>query len=323
MKTRVAFPWLCAALLAFALPTVRSAEPSAPAPAALPTIFVCGDSTAKSPGDIQGWGTPIADYFDAAKVTINNVAHAGTSSRTYYETDWPKVLPLIKPGDFVLEVFGINDGGLRTPPGLGDEVDTTTGYHTYGWYMSKMATDAREKGARVFLLTVTARNIWTNPRATFRDATILTQQEGYNPADDRIERGTGDGRYTQWTKDVGQRLNLPVLDLTNLLADRYEKLGREKVMVNYKDHNHTFPAGADLVAAAAASVTTSRPSGRKALSSKARIRRRAARSRICACSTAAAKRWNRPARGAARRWASCAATIRTSRNSSTPRTAAI
>ena len=207
-------------------------------------------STAKSPGDIQGWGTPIADYFDAAKVTINNVAHAGTSSRTYYETDWPKVLPLIKPGDFVLEVFGINDGGLRTPPGLGEEVDATTGYHTYGWYMSKMATDAREKGARVFLLTVTPRNIWTNPRATFRDATILTQQEGYNPADDRIERGTGDGRYTQWTKDVGQRLNLPVLDLTNLLADRYEKLGREKVMVNYKDHNHTFPAGADLVAAA-------------------------------------------------------------------------
>lgn len=233
-------------LLASVLPTLRSSEP--PASPVLPVIFVCGDSTAKSPGDIMGWGTPIADYFDAAKVTVNNVGHAGTSSRTYYETDWPKVLPLIKPGDFVLEVFGINDGGLRTPNGLGDEVDPATGYHTYGWYMSKMATDAREKGAQVFLLTVTARNIWTNPKATFRDATILTQEPGYNPADDRIERGTGNGRYTQWTKDVGAKLKLPVLDLTNLLADRYEQIGREKVNVNFKDHNHTFPAGADIVA---------------------------------------------------------------------------
>jgi lysophospholipase L1-like esterase len=155
---------------------------------------------------------------------------------------------LMQPGDLVLLVFGINDGGLRTPPGLGDELDPATGYHTYGWYMSKMATDAVQKGARVFLLTVTPRNIWTNPRATFRDATILTQQPGYSAADDRIERGTGEGRYTQWTKDVGRALNLPVLDLTNLLADRYEKTGRAQVMVNYKDHNHTYPAGADIVA---------------------------------------------------------------------------
>lgn len=248
MKIPATISRLGAALLLLAVPILRSAE--APPPATLPAIFVCGDSTAKSPGAIMGWGTPIADYFDAAKVTINNVAHAGTSSRTYYETDWPKVLPQIKAGDFVLEVFGINDGGLRTPPGLGDEVDPNTGYRTYGWYMAKMATDAREKGARVFFLTVTPRNIWTNPRATFNDATIVTQQEGYDPADDRIERGTGNGRYTQWTKDVGQRLGLPVLDLTNLLADRYEQTGRVGVMVNYKDHNHTFPAGADIVASA-------------------------------------------------------------------------
>src|SRR5262252_3291989 len=75
-----------------------------------PTIFICGDSTANSSGDIQGWGTPIANYFDLTKVDIANVAHAGTSSRTYYDGDWPKVLTRIQPGDFVLEVFGINDG---------------------------------------------------------------------------------------------------------------------------------------------------------------------------------------------------------------------
>src|SRR5947209_3492247 len=90
-----------------------------------PSIFVCGDSTSKNSGKgkngepVAGWGTPIADFFNPAKVVIKNVGHAGKSSRTYYDGDWPNVLPQIKRGDFVLLVFGINDGS--TPPGLGDE----------------------------------------------------------------------------------------------------------------------------------------------------------------------------------------------------------
>ena len=219
------------------------------AAAAPPTIFVCGDSTSKSSAPIQGWGTPVAAYFDPAKVTVSNEGHGGKSSRTYYDGDWPRVLPKIAPGDFLLLVFGINDGTILG--GTGDETRVIAGQteHTYGWCMAKMAGDAREKGARVFLLTVTPRDIWTNPKAKFKDAAILSQDAGYNPAEDKIERGTGNGKYTQWTKDIGKKLGLPVLDLTNLLADKYEKTGREKVMVNYQDHNHTLPAGADMVAA--------------------------------------------------------------------------
>jgi len=194
----------------------------------------------------MGWGTAIEAYIDPAKAKVNNVAHAGTSSRTYYNGDWPKVVPQIKSGDYVLIVFGINDGGLKTPPGLGDEADAQ-GWHTYGWYMSTMATDALAKGAHVYLLTVTERDIWTNPKATFKDATILTQQDGYSTADDRADRGNW-GKYPEWTKAVGAKLNLPVLDLTTLETDTYDKMGREKVMVNYLDHNHTNPAGADIVA---------------------------------------------------------------------------
>jgi len=224
-----------------------SPDASAPAASSLPAIIVCGDSTAKNNArGAQGWGTAIAAYFDSAKVTVNNVAHAGTSSRTYYNGDWPKVLPQIKAGDYVLIVFGINDGGLHTPPGLGDEVDAQ-GYHTYGWYMSKMATDSQAKGAHVYLLTVTERNIWTNPKAVFKDATIVTQQDGYTTADDRADRANW-GKYPEWTKEVGAKLHIPVLDLTTLESDTYDKMGREKVMVNYLDHNHTNPAGADIVA---------------------------------------------------------------------------
>ncbi len=241
-----------------------------------PRSFVLGDSTARNIGNgrsgqpIVGWGTPLADYFDSAKISVANVAHAGTSSRTYYNNtnDWPSVLPRIKAGDFVLIVFGINDGGppravrdRGSIPGIGDEtVDlkrddgTVETAHTYGWYMSTMANAARDKGAHVYFLTVTARNIWTNPKATFRDATPTDPLPAdYDPKQDKIERGTSRGQYTQWTKELGQKLHLPVLDLTDLCADKYEQMGREKVNALYSDHNHTYLPGADIVAASVVS----------------------------------------------------------------------
>jgi rhamnogalacturonan acetylesterase len=222
-----------------------------------PTIFVCGDSTSRNSGNgkngspVAGWGTPIASFFDSEKVTIKNVGHAGKSSFTYFTGDWPRVLPQIQAGDFVLLVFGINDGG--TPPGLGDETVArgTNLVHTYGWYMSKMATDATARGAHVFLLTVTTRNIWSNPKMKFKDATPAGPLPAdYDPKQDKIERGTGDGKFTQWTKDVGAKLHLPVFDLTDFCADKYEAMGREAVNQLYSDHNHTYVPGAEIVAAA-------------------------------------------------------------------------
>jgi lysophospholipase L1-like esterase len=235
--------------------TIRAADETA-SPTGKPAIFVCGDSTSRNNGKGQngermvGWGTPIAEFFDPAKATVKNVGHAGKSSRTYFDGDWPKVLPQINAGDYVLLVFGINDGG--TPAGLGDEtvLQKDVPVHTYGWYMGKMATDAEQKGAHVYLLTVTTRDIWSNPKVKYKDATPLAPLPAdYDPKQDKIERGTGDGKFTQWTKDLGAKLHLPVLDLTNLLADKYEAMGRETVMPLYSDHNHTYAAGAEIVAA--------------------------------------------------------------------------
>jgi lysophospholipase L1-like esterase len=220
-----------------------------------PAIFVCGDSTSKNSGNgkngspVAGWGTPIANFFDSEKVAVKNVGHAGKSSFTYYTGDWPKVLPQIQAGDYVLLVFGINDGG--TPPGLGDETVDRNGQpvHTYGWYMSKMATDAEAKGAHVTLLTVTTRNIWSNPKVKYRDGTPIDPLPAdYDPKLDKIERGTGNGKFTQWTKDIGVKLHLPVFDLTDFCADKYEAMGRETVNKLYSDHNHTYVPGAEIVA---------------------------------------------------------------------------
>jgi lysophospholipase L1-like esterase len=114
-----------------------------------------------------------------------------------------------------------------------------------------MATDALQRGAHVYLLTVTTRNIWTNPKIKFNDATpVGPLPAGYDARDDRIERGTGGGRFTQWTKDVGEKLRLPVFDLTNFCADKYEAMGRETVDKFYSDHNHTYLPGAEFVASA-------------------------------------------------------------------------
>ena len=75
----------------------------------------------------------------------------------------------------------------------------------------------------------------------------------YDRSQDRIEHGTGGGRFTQWTKDVGQKLRLPVFDLTNFCADRYEALGREAVDQFYSDHNHTYVPGAEFIASSVVS----------------------------------------------------------------------
>ena len=220
-----------------------------------PTIFVCGDSTAKNSGkgkngeSVAGWGTPIAQFFDPAKVTVNNVGHAGRSSRTYYDADWPNVLPQIKTGDYILLVFGINDG--TTPPGTGDETVQRNNQdaHTYGWYMSKMATDARDKRGRMCICSPSRRAILEQPEVKFNNGTpIGPLPDDYDPKQDTIERGTGNGKFTQWTKDIGQKLPPPVLDLTNLCADKYEAMGREAVNKLYSDHNHTYVPGAEIVA---------------------------------------------------------------------------
>jgi rhamnogalacturonan acetylesterase len=240
---------------------------------AKPKIYIVSDSTARNSGPgkngqpLAGWGAPLADYFDPAKVTVFNVSHAGQSSRTYFNDpeDWPSVVGTISAGDFVLLVFGLNDGGppysstsRGSIPGIGDETKELTKpggsvetAHTYGWYLSAMATAARDKGAQVYLLTVTVRNIWTNPNAEFKDAKpVGPLPPNYDPKQDRIERGNANGQFTQWTKEVAEKLRLPVLDLTNLCADKFEKLGRETVDTYFSDHNNTYAQGADVVAAA-------------------------------------------------------------------------
>lgn len=205
-------------------------------------IYVIGDSTAKNV-DARGWGDPLASFFDPAKATVVNRARAGRSSRTFYtEGLWQPIAGQLKSGDIVLIQFGHNDSGpLDTGrgrgslPGTGDETRdiTTPGgkqetVHTYGWYVRRFIAETRAKGAAPIILSLTVRNIWK---------------------DGKVERGSG--RFNEWAAEVARSEHVPFVDVTRIIADRYERSGEATVKTFFpEDYAHTSPEGAEFNAAA-------------------------------------------------------------------------
>ena len=272
--TPVAAVWRLALLIAFVVcglagyadqPQLKANEPNksravAPAPdlatnpppratqinTNLPTIFVAGDSTAaRGAGEAQqGWAVPFADYFDRAKVNVINRARGGRSSRTFItEGLWDQLLADVKPGDVVLIQFGHNDAGavndasrargaLRGTGAETEEIDNLITkkhevVHTFGWYINQMIADTKAKGATPIVLSLTVRDVWK---------------------DGKIERGSG--RYGQWSAEVAKTNQVQFIDLTALVADKFDALGQEKVHALYpRDHTHFNAVGADMHAA--------------------------------------------------------------------------
>jgi lysophospholipase L1-like esterase len=217
-----------------------------PANPALPTLFLTGDSTVRNgradgANGQWGWGEPIVDLFDAARINVVNRAVGGLSSRTFLTQGWwDRTLALIKPGDFVLIQFGHNDSGplddaaraRGTLPGVGGEsrdVDNPLTMkretvHTYGWYLRKIVADARARGATPILCTLVPRKIWKDGRIV-RDA----------------------DSYAAWARAVAASEKVPLIDLNETVARRYDELGAAEVDALFADpHTHTSRAGAEL-----------------------------------------------------------------------------
>jgi lysophospholipase L1-like esterase len=226
-----------------AAPSLASLHLPVPANPALPTLFLIGDSTVRNghadgAGGQWGWGEPIFNLFDPAKINVVNRAVGGLSSRTFYTGPyWEKVLAMIKPGDFVVMQFGHNDGGSldgatgyrSSLPGVGDETEQAGAevVHTFGWYLRQYAEAARAKGATPIVCSLIPRKIWK---------------------DGKIERNTKD--YAGWAAEVAKTEHAPFLDLNEIIAAQYDQLGPEKVEPLFADpHTHTSRAGAELNAA--------------------------------------------------------------------------
>ena len=246
---------LAALLAVFGICASSLAEEREPVPAtglvsALPTVFIIGDSTVKNgsgkgEGGLWGWGAPIAAFFDATRLRVENRALGGRSSRSFLtEGLWEKVLAEVKAGDFVMMQFGHNDGGSLTAgraraslKGSGDEalgvVIEASGQkevvRTYGWYLRKYIADTKAKGATAIVLSPVPRNMWKAGK---------------------VNRAAGD--YGKWASEAALAGGAAFLPLNDIVADAYEAEGPEKVGAQYftaQDHTHTTVAGARLNAA--------------------------------------------------------------------------
>ncbi len=211
-----------------------------PANAGLPSLFLIGDSTVRNGhGDGAngqwGWGDCVGRYFDLEKLNVVNRAVGGTSSRTYFSGQWPQVLAMVKPGDFVMMQFGHNDNGSpatgRTSiKGVGTntlEVSTNGQQeivYTFGGYLRKFIADTQAKGATPIVCSLVPRKIW-------KDGKISRNAES----------------HAGWAEQVAKAEGVAFVDLNEIIAARYDELGREKVEPLFADeHTHTSRAGAEL-----------------------------------------------------------------------------
>jgi lysophospholipase L1-like esterase len=213
-----------------------------------PTLFIIGDSTVKNGAgkgsdDMWGWGSLIHEFFDTTKISVENHAIGGRSSRTFL-TDgrWEKILPKLKKGDFLLIQFGHNDNWaindtLRargTIRGVGNEIEEIDNLitkkhevvHSFGWYLRKYVDETKAKSATPILCSLVPRSSWT---------------EG------KVNRSNDS--YALWTKQVAESNNAFFIDLNELVSLEYEKEGELAVKSKYftpKDNTHTNKAGAML-----------------------------------------------------------------------------
>lgn len=219
-----------------------------------PVLFLVGNSTMRT-GTLGngnngqwGWGYYAGDHFDQDRITVENHALGGTSSRTFYKHLWPDVIKGVRPGDWVIIELGHNDNGpydsgraRASIPGIGkDSLNVTiqeTGVketvYSYGEYMRRFVQEVKAKGAHPILFSLTPRNAWED-----KDSTIVT----------RVNKTFG-----LWAKQIAEEQQIPFIDLNDITARKFEKFGKEKVKyMFYLDRIHTSAFGAKVNAASAA-----------------------------------------------------------------------
>jgi len=209
-----------------------------------PVVMLIGDSTMKNgrgKGDSGqwGWGSFFEQFFDTTRISVENHALGGRSSRTFYtEGLWDKVLPGIQKGDYLFIQFGHNDGGpLNTGraraslKGTGNESQTVImernggpeEVFTFGHYLRIYIRQAKARGAIPVVLSHTPGNTWNGDKMVRNDET-----------------------YGKWSKEVAEQEGVLFIDMNDLIAIKCEALGKEKVNALFKDRVHTSHEGAIL-----------------------------------------------------------------------------
>ena len=206
----------------------------------LPTLWIVGDSTLNSNAPQRGWGQELAQFFDPTKINVVNRAIGGRSSRTFqYEGRWDRLLAELKKGDVVILQFGHNDVGryddpaAKDRPSLHSEGEETADatrldgkketVHSFGWYMRKYGNDVRTRGAMMIFCSMVPHKDWDNGRIV------------------RKERE----KWVKWTANAAAATGAAYVDLNEMTALEFERLGPEKVAQLFSDaRTHSTQAGA-------------------------------------------------------------------------------
>lgn len=215
-----------------------------------PVLFLIGNSTMRT-GTLGngnngqwGWGYYAHEYFDSTKITVENQALGGMSSRTFYNKLWQPIKQAIRPGDWVIISIGHNDNGpydegraRASIPGVGEEtldvVIKESGEHetvyTYGGYMRKYINDVRAQGGNPILMSLTPRNAYDDNGKIIRKP------------------------HTQWQMQVAAEEGVPFVDLNEISAQKLDKYGPWKTSYHFfLDKIHTSRFGAMMNARSAA-----------------------------------------------------------------------
>lgn len=116
----------------------------------------------------------------------------------------------------VLRGIGEDTQELIWPDGTPETV------HTYGWYIRQFIRDTKSKGAIPIVLSMIPRNSWKAGK---------------------IVRADQD--FGLWARQVAEQEGAYFIDLNKITADRYQKMGPDKVKQLFPtDHTHTNSKGA-------------------------------------------------------------------------------
>ncbi len=216
-----------------------------------PVLFLVGNSTMRT-GTLGngnngqwGWGYFAHEHFDEDRISVENHALGGTSSRTFYNRLWPDVVKGVRKGDWVVIELGHNDNGpydrgraRASIPGIGrdslhvviQETGVEETVYTYGEYMRRFIRDVKARGGHPILVSLTPRNAWVDA-----DSTQIV----------RVNETFG-----LWAKQVAKKERVPFIDLNEITARKFERFGKEKVKTMfYLDRIHTSEFGARVNAA--------------------------------------------------------------------------
>ncbi len=218
-----------------------------------PVLFLIGNSTMRNGtrGDGSngqwGWGYYENRYFDANKITVENQALGGMSTRTFYTDLWPAVREALKPGDWVIVSIGHNDNGEffdqkraravipGTDPdtcyvGFNQRTQRQDTVYSYGTYLRKYINEIRAKGANPILMSLTPRNAY----------------------DEKTGRSIRKPQ-TQWAAYVAAIEGVPFVDLNERSSQKLDSYSVWKKNYHfYGDKIHTSKYGAEMNARSAA-----------------------------------------------------------------------